>query len=346
MPPSPEPTSTPTPQDSSELVFELERAADNAALLCSNLCQRHLGDRPNVELLIAAFIANGHVLIEGAPGLGKTRLVRSLAGLLELDFGRVQCTPDLMPTDITGGEVLEQDGSFRFSRGPIFKQVLLADEINRATPRTQSALLEAMEERQVTSGDTSHPLPSPFFMAATQNPIELEGTYPLPEAQLDRFMFKVELPRPDANTLVEIFQMAVNDSTADNPSTGGFAQTLGGADTLARMHTAAAVLPLGANMMETIASIITASHPDDSNAVPMVRDNLRWGASPRAGISAIAGARALALVRGRAHVAPTDLRDALIASLRHRLVLRYEAAAAGVHPDQVVTAILKAIPVE
>ncbi len=320
----------------------IEDAAALALRLRDELARRHLGDAPAVELLVAALLADGHVLIQGAPGLGKTRLVRTLAGLLELDYGRVQCTPDLMPADVTGGEVLDETAagrSFRFVEGPVFCQVLLADEINRATPRTQSALLEAMEERQVSAGGSSRPLPSPFFLCATQNPIELEGTYPLPEAQLDRFLFQLELERPALGTLQEILELPRASRDGD-----GLAPLMDAAQLL-ELRRLTALVPLPEGATAQVATVVHASHPDATEAPEEVREHVRYGASPRAGIAALAGARALALLRGRAHVAPEDLRDALLPALRHRMLLRYEASAAGVRPDELVAAILARHPV-
>ena len=317
----------------------IEDAAALALRLRDELARGHLGDGRAVELLVAALLADGHVLIQGAPGLGKTRLVRALAGLLELDFGRVQCTPDLMPADVTGGEVLDEgaDGrSFRFVEGPVFCQVLLADEINRATPRTQSSLLEAMEERQVSAGGRSHPLPRPFFLCATQNPIELEGTYPLPEAQLDRFLFQLELRRPELGTLQRILEL---------PRTPDEARPLMNAVQLLELRRLAALVPLPAGATAAVATAVHATHPDADEAPAEVRQHVRYGASPRASIATLAGARALALLRGRAHVSPEDLRDALLPALRHRVLLRYEAVAAGVSVDDLVRAVLASHPV-
>ncbi len=292
--------------------------AEIAAELLASLRARHVGHDSEVELLVAALIAGGHVLIEGAPGLGKTRLVHALAALLGLEYRRIQCTPDLMPADITGSEVLDPESGarvFRFLPGPVFTQVLLADEINRATPRTQSALLEAMEEGQVSAGGEIHPLPQPFFVAATQNPIELEGTYPLPEAQLDRFLFKLELGRP---TPAEIEAILALETPAESTP------LLDAAELLALRRRAAA-LPLPADAASQVAAIVAATHPEDEDAAPEVREYVRYGASPRAALAAVSGGRALALLRGRMHVSPADLRDALTAALRHRLVYRYQA---------------------
>ena len=329
----------PPPPPEAGVSAGLDEAAANCARLAERLGEHHLGSPRLVEQLVAALLARGHVLLEGAPGLGKTRLVRALAGLLDLRFGRVQCTPDLMPADITGGEVLDAQapGRFRFVEGPVFCQVFLADEINRATPRTQSALLEAMEEHQVTAGGVSHALPTPFFVAATQNPIELEGTYPLPEAQLDRFLFKLEIGSPNRETLERIF--ALPDATASSGA------AVVGANELLAYQSLTAQMPLPEGMLTRLAEIVRATHPDDPSATEPVREHVRWGASPRAGQAALAGARALALLRGRAHVAPQDLREALPPALRHRILLRYEATAAGVSVDELIEGILARHPV-
>lgn len=325
--------------DTPPLPLDPEQAAELLAGLRAALGRSFVGQAEVVDQLLAALLAGGHVLVEGAPGLGKTRLIRTLARLLGLQFGRVQCTPDLLPADITGGEVLHEGGgerAFRFLPGPVFCNVLLADEINRATPRTQSALLEAMEERQVTSGGHSHPLPRPFLVAATQNPIELEGTYPLPEAQLDRFLFKVLIGFPAPEELLAILNLPGAEEEVE--------PVLGAGDVLA-LQALAAALPLPAGMTETMAAILRATHPGEDGAPTEVAEHVRWGASPRAGRAALAGARGLALLRGRAHVAPDDLRDALLPALRHRVLLRYEAQAAGVRVEDVLAAILRRHPV-
>ena len=311
--------------------------------LRSRLGEQHLGDPQLIELLLAALLAKGHVLIEGAPGLGKTRLLRALADAVALDFQRVQGTPDLMPGDLTGGEILDQVegvGKFRFEAGPLFTQVCLFDEINRATPRTQAALLEAMAEHQVTVGGTTHALPDPFLVAATQNPIELEGTYPLPEAQLDRFLFHLQVQPPNAATLVDIFRL----ETRGDASAQGSAEALLDADQLRGLQAQAAALPIADVFLEQLAAILRATDPQDSSAPALVRESVTWGASPRAGLATLAGARGLALLRGRAHVAPDDLRDALYPALRHRVLLRYEAQAEGLDGDTIVRTVLEEHP--
>lgn len=310
--------------------------------LRSRLEAQHLGDPQLIELLLAALLAKGHVLLEGAPGLGKTRLLRALASAIALDFQRVQGTPDLMPGDLTGGDILDQVegvGRFRFERGPLFTQVCLFDEINRATPRTQAALLEAMAEHQVTVGGTSHPLPEPFLVAATQNPIELEGTYPLPEAQLDRFLFHLQVQRPSAETLVAIFRLEAGIA----PAEAGDAPLLD-ATQLQALQAQAAGLPVADLFLEQLAAILRATDPRDPSAPALVQESVTWGASPRAGLATLAGGRALALLRGRDHVAPEDLVDALYPALRHRVLLRYEAQAEGLDGDTIVRTVLEGHP--
>ncbi|HJM38511.1 MAG TPA: AAA family ATPase [Planctomycetota bacterium] len=316
----------------------LDQASASAGTLLQALRSHHFGDDANVELLVAAFIAGGHVLIEGAPGLGKTRLVRTMASQLGLNFGRIQCTPDLMPSDITGSEILyAKEKELRFLQGPVFCNVLLADEINRATPRTQSALLEAMEEKQVTAGEQSHPLPTPFFLAATQNPIELEGTYPLPEAQLDRFLFKLVLSRPNVDTLQKILETQGEEQKSFEPLP---------ANAVADIQKLASFLPLPAGITKQVAVLVAATHPEDASAPAIVREHVRWGASPRAGIAIVSGARALAMLRGQAHISPSDLCDVALSALRHRLTLRFEAVAGGVSVEEIVSDILKHHPIQ
>lgn len=313
--------------------------------LRSRLSEQHLGDPQLIELLLAALLAKGHVLLESAPGLGKTRLLRALAGAIDLNFQRVQGTPDLMPGDLTGGDILDQVdgvGKFRFEAGPLFTQVCLFDEINRATPRTQAALLEAMAEQQVTVGGTTHPLPQPFLVAATQNPIELEGTYPLPEAQLDRFLFHLQVQYPSAATLVEIFRLETEGAT--DASASATPEAVLDAEQLCALQAHAAALPVADVFLEQLAAILRATDPQDPSAPTLVRESVTWGASPRGGLATLAGARGLALLRGRDHVAPDDLRDALFPALRHRVLLRYEAQAEELDGDTIVRTVLAEHP--
>ena len=282
-----------------------------------------LGQRALVEDLLVAALARGHVLIEGAPGLGKTRLVRAFADATQLSFGRVQFTPDLMPADVTGSTVFVEEGAkhrFEFQPGPVFHHVLLADEINRATPKTQSALLEAMQEQAVTVSGVRHELPRPFMVLATQNPIEMEGTYPLPEAQLDRFLFKLTVPRPDAKTLQQVLQ-ATTGELAEPPR-----EVLTRAAFLEMQATLRAV-PIAPSALEWVVQLIDATHEH-----PMVR----LGASPRGAQALVLAAKGYALAAGRPHVEMDDLQRAALPALRHRLLLSFEAEVEGVDPDGVV----------
>jgi MoxR-like ATPase len=294
------------------------------------IAQVILGQRTLVEDLLVAALARGHVLVEGAPGLGKTRLVRAFADATELTFGRVQFTPDLMPADVTGSTVFLEEARerrFEFQPGPVFHHVLLADEINRATPKTQSALLEAMQERAVTVGGVRHALPDPFVVLATQNPIEMEGTYPLPEAQLDRFLFKVQVPRPDAATLRKVL-LATTGEEAAPPR-----DVVSREDFLAMQRTLRAV-PVATTALEWVVGIVDATHEH-----PLVR----LGASPRGAQALVLAAKGFALAAGRPHVELDDLRRAARPALRHRLLLSFEAEVEGVDPDQVVGEVIATV---
>jgi MoxR-like ATPase len=316
-------------------VRELRR---NFRALREAVSETFLGHEDVVHLLLYAVLADGHVLLEGAPGLGKTTLVKSLAAALDLDFRRVQFTPDLVPADVLGTRVLEIDAAgarhFTFQRGPIFTNVLLADEINRATPRTQSALLEAMQERQVTLFGETRALDDPFVVIATQNPIEMEGTYPLPEAQLDRFLLKIELAAPELGELIAILAA----SGERRPPTGVALER----NTVARMRHLVRGVPASSDVVELVARLVLATHPGAASAPEDVRRFVRYGASPRGGQAVLAAARARALVEGRAHVAREDVEAVAPAALRHRLLLGYEGEAAGIHADALVAAALAA----
>ncbi len=302
-----------------------------------------VGQREVVRLVLMCIIAGGHALLEGVPGLGKTMLIRTLADVLDLDFARIQFTPDLMPADITGTDVLEDDGTGRkvrmFQRGPIFANLVLADEINRATPKTQSALLEAMQEKSVTVANRTYQLDLPFFVLATQNPLEMEGTYPLPEAQLDRFMFKIDVLFPSSDDLVEILSRTTG---AEVPSAGVAAD---GAAIL-RMGDLARRGPGPSHVGEYVARLVVATHPDRPEATDMVRRYLRYGSSPRGAQALILGAKVHALLDGRYNVAFEDVRAVAPAALRHRLLLNFEAQAEGVRPDDVIADLLENVTVK
>jgi MoxR-like ATPase len=317
-----------------------ERFQELASIVERELGRVMVGQAEVIRLVLMAMIAGGHVLLEGVPGLGKTVLVRSLGSVLDLEFSRVQFTPDLMPADITGTHIVSEDDSgrrtFEFQAGPIFTNLLLADEINRATPKTQSALLEAMQERQVTVGDRTRPLPAPFFVLATQNPIELEGTYPLPEAQLDRFFFKILVPFPGAADLAEIARRTTGAEEA------ALRPVASGADLSAMAHLAREV-PIASPVLDQAVATVLATHPAGEGAPEMVRRYVRWGSSPRGLQTLVLGARIRALLDGRFNVANEDIAAIAPAALRHRVFLNFEADAAGVTADQVVESVIEAV---
>lgn len=291
--------------------------------------------------VLTALLAGGHVLLEGAPGLGKTLLVRSLASAFDLKFQRIQFTPDLMPADILGTSILiEEPGAsaprFEFAPGPIFCHLLLADEINRATPKTQSALLEAMQERAVTLGGTTRPLESPFFVLATQNPIEMEGTYPLPEAQLDRFFFKLLVPYPGRHAFEDILRRTTG---AETPKVSRILDKAG----LEDMAAFARAVPVPNLVLERTVELVMATQPADSSAPAEVRRYVRYGASPRAGQALVMASKIRALMEGRWHAATEDVLAYAPQALRHRVLLNYEAQASGVSPDDVIESLCRAM---
>jgi MoxR-like ATPase len=296
-----------------------------------------VGQRDLIRGTLITLLAGGNALLEGVPGLGKTVLVRTIAEAIDCRFSRIQFTPDLMPADIVGTHIISEDDSgrraFRFEPGPIFANLLLADEINRATPKTQSALLEAMQEKSVTVARTTHQLQAPFFVLATQNPLEMEGTYPLPEAQLDRFFFKIEVPYPSIEELVTIA-----DRTTGTTQTR-LSPVATGSDIVAMQQLARAV-PVARHVTEAAARLTRATHPDDPNAPDEIRRYVRYGASPRGIQALILAGKITALLDGRYNVAIDDLRAVAYPVLRHRLILGFEAQAEGVRADRVVSVIL------
>jgi len=320
-----------------------ERIADGhakTARVVSELRRVILGKDQAIDEVVAALLARGHVLLEGLPGLGKTELVKALSRLLSLDFRRIQFTPDLLPTDITGSHILEErEGrkAFVFHPGPVFTNVLLADEINRASPKTQAALLEAMQERRVTTFGETRSLPDPFFVLATQNPIELEGTYPLPEAQLDRFMVKVDIAGVDRAVLEEILLTRVH---GEPPPLAAVLE----ASELAALFALVDAIFLPRAVASYIARIVAASHPANPDAPESVRLFVKHGSSPRAAIAIGAASRGLALLRGKPHVGFDDVRRIAAPAMAHRLVLDYSARLEGWDGRRVVATLLEAIP--
>jgi MoxR-like ATPase len=307
------------------------RAALNSVLL---------GQGPMLDLVLTALCARGHVLLEGLPGLGKTELVKALGRLLTLQFRRVQFTPDLLPSDITGGLVLEESGgrrAFTFRPGPIFANLVLADEINRASPKTQSAMLEAMQERRVTVFGETHALPAPFFVLATQNPIELEGTYPLPEAQLDRFLFKVDVGSVGADVLATIVRQR---RRGEPPELSPVMNT----DELAELFAVVDGVYLPDAVADYIGRLVAASHPASALCPERARAAIRFGASPRAAIALAEAGRAAALLAGRPNVDFADVDAIAVPALAHRLVLQHTARLEGLTAPAVVDLLLAATP--
>ena len=297
-----------------------------------------VGQRALIRQTLVTLLAGGNALLEGVPGLAKTTLVRTLSDVIDCRFSRIQFTPDLMPADIVGTTIIAEDEvgrkAFRFEPGPIFSNLVLADEINRATPKTQSALLEAMQERTVTVAKTIHRLDKPFFVLATQNPLEMEGTYPLPEAQLDRFFFKIDVPFPSVDDLVEIANRTTGMS-APTPR-----KVINGA-VLTEMQALAREVPIASHVLQYAARLVASTHPDAREAAPITKQYVRYGASPRGMQTLILGGKIIALLEGRYNVAFADLRAAALPGLRHRVILNFEAQAEGMTGDDVIRGILE-----
>jgi MoxR-like ATPase len=317
-----------------------EAFADRAAAIEREVGRVIVGQRELVRQTVTTLLANSHVLLEGVPGLGKTMLVRTIADVIDCAFNRIQFTPDLMPADITGTNILvEEEGKriFRFQPGPIFANLVLADEINRATPKTQSSLLEAMQEHQVTVARNRYPLDPPFFVLATQNPLEMEGTYPLPEAQLDRFLFKVMVPFPSEEDLITI----MDRTTGSEAVTAGKVCT---AAEIVEMQRLARAVPIAPHVTAYAVSLLSATHPDQPRAPQIVREYVRYGGSPRGAQALVTAGKIYALLDGRFNVAIDDVRAVALPSLRHRVILNFEGEAEGITPEAIVRSILDAVP--
>jgi MoxR-like ATPase len=302
-----------------------------------------VGQSELVRHTLITLLAGGNALLEGVPGLGKTMLVRTLSQAIDCSFSRIQFTPDLMPADIVGTNLIVEDEQgrrqFQFEQGPIFANLVLADEINRATPKTQSAMLEAMQEHSVTVAKVTRHLPEPFFVLATQNPLEMEGTYPLPEAQLDRFLFKIDVPFPTVDDLVEI----ANRTTATHIPA---AQPAADGETIRAMQGLARGVPIADHVTAYTARLLKATHPQDTESPAVVRQFVRYGASPRGMQAMILAGKIAALLDGRYSAAFDDIRQAAIPALRHRLILNFEAQAEGMTADQIISDILKVVTPE
>jgi MoxR-like ATPase len=318
-----------------------EAFAERAQVIEREVGRVIVGQRELVRQTLTGLLANSHVLLEGVPGLGKTMLVRTIADVIDCTFNRIQFTPDLMPADITGTNILiEEEGHriFRFQPGPIFANLVLADEINRATPKTQSSLLEAMQEHQVTVARQRYPLDPPFFVLATQNPLEMEGTYPLPEAQLDRFLFKVMVPFPSEEDLV-----AIMDRTTGSESVT--ANKVCSAAEIVEMQRLARAVPIAPHVTAYAVSVLAATHPDQPRAPELVRSYVRYGGSPRGAQALVTAGKIYALLDGRFNVSSDDIRAVALPALRHRIILNFEGEAEGITTEAVVRAILDAVTV-
>ncbi|HTN71638.1 MAG TPA: AAA family ATPase [Methylomirabilota bacterium] len=326
--------------------MEPEKFQETFARLEAEVRKVIVGHDDILRKALIAFFAGGHVLLEGVPGLGKTLLVKTLSHALGITFKRIQFTPDLMPSDIVGTQVLAESNGrrdFQFKKGPIFAHVVLADEINRATPKTQSAVLEAMEEKQVTVFGESYTLESPFMVLATQNPIELEGTYPLPEAQLDRFFFKLVVTPPSPAELREILQRTTGAETDDA------AKVLGqdGGTLINEMKQLLRQVLIAPPVEDYVVRLVHATQPSSANggaSVAPVKQYLRFGSSPRGAQSVILGAKGNALAEGRVHVSYPDVEKVIYPALRHRIILNFQAEAENVNADQILAEVIKQVP--
>ena len=333
-----------TPSDAYELERQVvEQIRESRARIDAELSKVIVGQKDVVQQILLCLFAGGHCLITGAPGLAKTLLVRTIAQIFHLKFQRIQFTPDLMPADITGTEILEETGegrrSMKFVPGPVFANVLLADEINRTPPKTQAALLEAMQEYQVTSAGVRYALPQPFFVLATQNPIEMEGTYPLPEAQLDRFMFNVVIDYlPEQDEVAVVTQTTAGRPQAVEPLFTG--------EDVLRFHEVVRRVPIAEDVVRYAVRLAAASRPGQEGAPDFVNQWVSWGAGLRAAQYLVLGGKARALLAGRSHVSPDDIRTLVPPVFRHRLLIGYRAEAEGISVDTVIQRLIQHVPID
>src|ERR1700735_2490713 len=302
-----------------------------------------VGQQSVVDGVLVCLVAGGHVLLEGVPGLGKTTLLRTLGRTLGLRYSRIQFTPDLMPADIVGSMIMETDErghkSLRFQHGPIFSNLVLADEINRATPKTQSALLEAMQERTVTSGTQTHILESPFLVMATQNPIEMEGTYPLPEAQLDRFLMKIVVTYPSRAELSRIVERTISREDAS-------VRAVLDRDDVLQLRAVCREVLIAPHVQDYAVQLVMATQPDETGAHELARRYIRYGSSPRGAQALVECGRVLALMHGRFHLSVDDIKELAPSVLRHRIILNFDAHADGKSPDSILSAIISGVTVQ
>ncbi len=321
---------------------EVDRFKEDFGKIKEEVHKVIVGQKEVVEATLITIFADGHALLEGVPGLGKTLLISTLSRVLDLQFRRIQFTPDLMPADIVGTNIIMEhaDGSkyFQFQKGPVFTNILLADEINRATPKTQSALLEAMQERHVTAAGVTHNLDPPFFTLATQNPLEMEGTYPLPEAQLDRFMFKIMVPFPPADELADILIRTTGTHVPDP-------QKVVGASRINEMKSLVRKVPIAHHVIHYAVRLANATHPEIEGCPSMVKKYVRYGSSPRGGQTLVLAGKVEALLNGRFNVAFDDVRKVAMSALRHRVIMNFEGEAEGIVTDDIIAACIKEVPI-
>jgi len=317
---------------------QIRHVAETVRKIESEIAKHMVGQKELIRQVLLCILAGGNALLEGVPGLGKTRLVNTLGVVTGLKFSRIQFTPDLMPADVVGTNIITRDnpegGAFKFQPGPVFSNIVLADEINRATPKTQSAMLQAMQEKTVTVANTTYQLPRPFFVLATQNPIEMEGTYPLPEAQLDRFMFKLEVPFPTLEELAGIVIMTTGRTQEElRPVTNS--------EELLELMEIVKEIPVARPVLDFALKLVLATHPESEHALEITRKYIRYGASPRGAQAIISTARARALLEGRYNVAFEDIRYTAYPSLRHRIFLNFEGLSGGLTADNLISEIIE-----
>lgn len=320
--------------------LEFQKVLDTVSKIETEVSKHMIGQKDVIRQVVMCILAGGNILLEGMPGLGKTRLVNVLGEVMGLSFSRIQFTPDLMPADVTGTNLVSrkenQEGMFRFQPGPVFSNIVLADEINRATPKTQSALLQAMQEHIVTVADTTHKLPEPFFVLATQNPIEMEGTYPLPEAQMDRFLFKLDVPFPDFNELKGIIKL-----TAMNIEEK--IETVTNAEEIIRIQKASREIPIAEPVLDYALRLVLATHPEDKGAPEITKKYVRYGSSPRGAQAIIGTSRIRALLGGRYNVSFEDIQSVAYPALRHRIFLNFDAVSDEITPEKIIDELIREV---
>lgn len=316
---------------------DIKNVIDAAARIEKEVAKHMVGQKDLIRQVLISIFAGGNVLLEGVPGLGKTRLVKTLGKVMDLQFSRIQFTPDLMPADVVGTNIItksdDKGGNFKFQSGPIFSNIVLADEINRATPKTQSALLEAMQEKTVTVGNTTYTLPQPFFVLATQNPIEMEGTYPLPEAQMDRFLFKLNVPFPSLGELVDIVSMTTSKEDAE------LERVATGEEILSIRHITREI-PIAKPVLEYAVKLVLATHPTSEHGAEVAKKFVRFGSSPRGAQAIVSTAKIRAVLEGRYNVAFEDIKYVAYPALRHRFFLNFEGMSEGITTDKVISEII------